>query len=62
MVKEKNGRLGFVPLKWYESTKTYREVYKPNEKEEIQEKPILFTPKQIYLEEVSEEDSGMLPF
>lgn len=62
VVKEKNGRLGFVPLKWYESTKTYREVYKPNEKEESQEKPILYTPKQMYLEEVGEEESGELPF
>lgn len=27
VVKEKNAKGGFVPLKWYESTKTFREVY-----------------------------------
>jgi hypothetical protein len=45
VVKEKNGRCGFVPLKWYESTKTYREVYnKENEKEE---KPVLFVKQEL---------------
>lgn len=29
VVKEKNGTGGFVGLKWYESTKTFREVYDP---------------------------------
>lgn len=27
VIKEKNGKGGFVPLKWYESTKTFVEVY-----------------------------------
>lgn len=27
VVKEKNAKGGFVPLKWFESTKTFREVY-----------------------------------
>lgn len=47
VVKEKNGRCGFVPLRWFESTKTYREVYnKENEKAEEKsiQQPILFTP------------------
>lgn len=29
VVKEKNGTGGFVALKWFESTKTFREVYDP---------------------------------
>lgn len=29
VVKEKNAKGGFVPLKWFESTKTFREVYDP---------------------------------
>jgi hypothetical protein len=35
VVKEKNGRgCGFVPLKWYESTKTFREVYVEKKEDE----------------------------
>lgn len=30
VVKEKNGSGGFLGLKWYESTKTFREVYDPD--------------------------------
>lgn len=29
VVKEKNGPGGFIGLKWYESTKTFREIYDP---------------------------------
>lgn len=50
VVKEKNGRHGFVPLKWFESTKTYREVYKPNDKSNSDEKPILHNPKPLITE------------
>lgn len=46
VVKEKNGKCGFVPLKWFESTKTYREVYnKENDKNDKEEKPVLYTPQ-----------------
>lgn len=45
VVKEKNGKCGFVPLRWFESTKTYREIYnKENDKNEQQDKPVLYTP------------------
>lgn len=48
VVKEKNGRCGFVPLKWYESTKTYREVYnKEQDKAEMDDKPVLFTQAEL---------------
>lgn len=38
VVKEKNGKgCGFVPLKWYESTKTFKEIFieKKNDNEEV---------------------------
>lgn len=42
VVKEKNGKCGFVPLKWYESTKCFREVYNPSDdKKDIEIKPVL---------------------
>jgi len=44
VLKEKNGRCGFVPLKWYESTKTYREIYNPKVDEE--KKPVMFVKKE----------------
>ena len=45
VVKEKNGRgCGFVPLKWYESTKTFREVYVDKKEEE---KPVLYAPQDL---------------
>ena len=64
VLKEKNGKCGFVPLKWYESTKTYREVYNRdylNKQEENE--PVLFAPQQsIYNELEPIEDDGFLPF
>lgn len=43
VVKEKNGKCGFVPLKWYESTKCFREVYnKEPDKKDVELKPVLF--------------------
>lgn len=60
VVKEKNGRCGFVPLKWYESTKTYREVYnKENEKEE---KPVLFVKQELTPIDPSDDLFDTLPF
>ena len=48
VVKEKNGRCGFIPLRWFESTKTYREVYnKENDKEDA--KPVLHTVSEMEL-------------
>ena len=47
VVKEKNGKCGFIPLRWFESTKTYREIYnKENDKTEIENKPVLYAPTQ----------------
>lgn len=37
VVKEKNAKGGFVPLKWFESTKTFREVYDPEMTKKKQE-------------------------
>ena len=60
VVKEKNGRCGFVPLKWYESTKTYREVYnKENEKEE---KPVLFVKQELIPIDPDDDLFNSLPF
>lgn len=51
VVKEKNAKgAGFVPLKWYESTKTFREVYDPEmeqkRSEEKDAKVVVHLPKE----------------
>lgn len=61
VVKEKNGRVGFVPLKWFESTKTYREVYNGNEKTESDKPAVLYTKKPTLIEMDFDDDED-IPF
>lgn len=54
VVKEKNGKgVGFVPLKWYESTKTFKEIY--IKKDEKEDKPVvLYTKPEMELIQVED--------
>ena len=46
VVKEKNGKCGFVPLKWFESTKSFRELYNRDEdKKDTELRPVLHIPQ-----------------
>lgn len=54
VVKEKNGKgIGFVPLKWYESTKTFREIY--IKKDSKEDKPtVLYTVPETELIQIED--------
>jgi len=74
VVKEKNGTGGFVGLKWYESTKTFKEVYDPEmiqRKEDIKkEREKLYGKKEeendldrpvLYTKEEKTKDIDLIP-
>jgi hypothetical protein len=61
ILKTKGRKNGIISLGFNSMNSSYYERKKRNDKSE-EEKPILFTPKQLYLEEVSEEESEELPF
>ena len=60
VVKEKNGRCGFVPLKWYESTKTYREVYNPEQDKKEEVKPVRFLDDDQIVEVTNKETINII--
>ena len=62
VVKEKNAKgAGFVPLKWFESTKTFKEVYDPEMEEkrskDKDDKAVLYAPKDEKTSEIVFDDN-----
>lgn len=62
VLKTKGRRNGIISLGFNSLNSSYYERKKKDDKIKEEDKPILYTKKDMFLEEVGEEEDGMLPF